>query len=87
MSEHRAAAAVKGIIGTPSQPFDIGTVRVVGGGLAVVSGIAAQPISIGRAGWSSIFGAQVAAGGVDGKRVTVFYVDRQPQILTTMEDI
>lgn len=82
----RLAAAVAARAGSPSQAWDVGTVQIVGGALAVVTGIAAQPASIGRANWLSTFTAQVAAGSVDGKRVLVLFKDRQPLIFSTMED-
>lgn len=55
-------------------------------GLALVRGIAVDPVPVDKSNWSSSFAADVATSGgaVTGLRVLVFYVDGQPTILTAM---
>lgn len=74
---------------TPRAPepaaFGLATV-MQGAALAMVSGIAVEPIPIDRANWSTEFISTVAAagGGITSRRVLVLFVAGQPTILTAM---
>lgn len=67
------------------EPFGVALVlRVDSAALVTVSGLAAQPYSIGRKSWASSFAAVAASSA--GRRVLVAWVADQPLILDTLEE-